>query len=98
MQRSELARVVGNRLNVPEDEINAVVTTLFKEIEEVLARGETVTIRGFGTFRPARIAGAQRPNPGTGVRMQFPPSLTARWKPAKRFRHRLNNRLRVGDT
>lgn len=92
MQRSDLVRHVCARLGLNEDLVDAVLTTAFEEMENGFVKGEPCLIRGWGAFRVVTLAGSNRPNPGTGVRTEFPSSLTVRWKPSPRLRARLNAR------
>ena len=66
MNKTELASSVATRTSVTRATADSAVAAVFATIAEALARGEKVSIAGFGTFatrsRPAR----QGRNPATG--------------------------------
>lgn len=57
--KKQLAEVVASNFNTTKEEASRIITTVFKSIVEIAASGETVGVRGFGTFskvnRKARV-------------------------------------------
>ncbi len=80
MNRSELARAVAERENLPRKRVEDVVRSLFDEIELSLRLKQPVTITGFGTFRADRQAPCLRRNPRTGEPVNVPAKFKARFK------------------
>ena len=66
MNKAALASYVAAETAVPKATADSVVSAVFTAVAEAHARGEKVTIAGFGTFaarsRPARLGR----NPATG--------------------------------
>ena len=58
---AEVAGRVAARTGVPEGEARVVVRTVLQAILGGLARGDTVQIRGFGTFGTRLARGRRRP-------------------------------------
>ena len=72
-------------------DVERIVTTIFDEITDALARGDRVELRGFGAFsvkqRNARIGR----NPRTGAVVQVAEKRIPFFKTGKLLRERLNN-------
>ncbi|MBO4312548.1 MAG: HU family DNA-binding protein [Desulfovibrionaceae bacterium] len=62
-----------------EKALNAVVETL----AEALAKGETVSLAGFGTFKISERAARKGRNPRTGQEIEIAASKTVRFVPGK---------------
>lgn len=71
-------------------DVEMIVSTIFNEITETLARGDRVELRGFGAFsvkhRPAR----QGRNPRTAEPVQVEEKYVPYFKTGKELRERLN--------
>ena len=91
MIKSELvARLTARYPHLYHRDVERIVTTIFGEIADALARGDRVELRGFGAFsvkhRPAR-AGR---NPRTGAHVPVDQKSVPFFKTGKEMRERLN--------
>ena len=86
VKKYELAARVADKLSVPKATADASVTALFEIIGEALARGESVSIPGFGTFSVKDRAARQGRNPRTGEAIEIAASKVASFKPGKGLR------------
>ena len=90
MNKSELSVHLAAETAVTRTTADNVVYALFATIAEALARGEKVSIPGFGTFgtrsRPAR----QGRNPATGESIAISASTTPTFKAGKTLRDSVN--------
>ena len=59
------------------------VEAVFDAITKTMARGEDVTITGFGTFRVAKSAARQGRNPKTGETIQIKASIKPKFRAGK---------------
>lgn len=84
----ENMRAVLPQLNIRQCETAANV--VLQSIAHALARGEDVTLTGFGTFRVARVAERRGRNPATGEPMTIPARKTARFKPCRSLLENMN--------
>ena len=86
MKKSDIASHVASDASLSRAAADAAVNAVFTAITDALAKGETVTITGFGTFstraRPAR----QGRNPRTGERIAIAASTAPTFKPGKTLR------------
>lgn len=91
MTKSELIqRIAELNPHLYHRDVERIVTTIFEEISEALARGDRVELRGFGAFsvkqRDARIGR----NPRTGAAVQVAEKHIPFFKTGKLLRERMN--------
>jgi len=86
LNKRELAERVAESTGSTKHLAIQAVETVFDEIQDAIARGEKVSIAGFGIFdrhnRPARTAR----NPATGATVQVPPTVIPKFRPGAGFR------------
>ncbi len=92
MTKSELIQHVAElNPHLYHRDVERIVTTIFEEISEALARGDRVELRGFGAFsvkqRDARIGR----NPRTGAAVQVAEKHIPFFKTGKLLRERMND-------
>lgn len=92
MTKSELiARLAEANPHLYQRDVERIVTTIFEEITNSLARGDRVELRGFGAFsvkeRGARIGR----NPRTGEAVNVAAKFIPYFKTGKQLRAKLNN-------
>ncbi len=82
MTRKELAKSVSEKTGLSKKDAEAAVAAVFASIKEALLSGETLTIRGFGTFSLRY----QRARKGriirTGETVLIPPRLRVYFDPS----------------
>ena len=90
MNKTELASSVATRASVTKATADSAVAAVFATIAEALARGEKVSIAGFGTFatrsRPAR----RGRNPATGESIAIAAATAPSFNAGKTLRDALN--------
>ena len=92
MIKSELVLKVAEKYpHLYQRDVEKIVSSIFDEITEALARGDRVELRGFGAFaaktREARIGR----NPRTGETVAIADKRTPSFKTGKELRQRLNS-------
>jgi DNA-binding protein HU-beta len=86
VNRSDLIARMTERLGGDRAAAAAAVSGVLEEIETAVARGERVTLTGFGTFdRRARAARTAR-NPRTGDAVRVDASVVPFFRPAAGFK------------
>ena len=91
MIKSELVqKLADENPNLFYRDIERIVSIVFDEVSDALARGERVELRGFGAFsvkhRPARVGR----NPRSGEAVQIDEKWSPFFKSGKELRDRLN--------
>ncbi len=67
-----------------------ILEIIFSEISDALSRGESVEIRGFGTYKTVKRKARFGRNPKNSQLVQIPEKNAIRWKIGKTFFNRLN--------
>lgn len=92
MTKSELISIlVAKQPQLQPRDVELAVKELLEQMSAVLASGERIEVRGFGSFslhyRPPRIGR----NPKTGASVHVPDKYVPHFKPGKELRERVNN-------
>jgi DNA-binding protein HU-beta len=83
VEKKDLVRAVAAKLAAEDATVATVVDTFLEEIYQALKRGESVSLRDFGSFyvRPERDSWVFRFNPSQRLRSLFGWSSTYRGTP-----------------
>src|SRR5271163_3755611 len=92
MTKSELVqKLADGNPHLYQRDVEVIVTAIFDEITNALARGDRVELRGFGAFsvkhRDARVGR----NPRTGAHVEVNEKVVPFFKTGKEMRERLND-------
>ncbi len=91
MTKSELILKLAERNpHLYQRDVEKIVTTIFDEITEALARGDRVELRGFGAFSVKRRDARTGRNPRTGEAVDVHEKFIPFFKTGKQLRERLN--------
>jgi len=92
MTKSELIeRLSLSQQHLAYADVEMAVKTLLEQMSQMLATGDRIEVRGFGSFslhyRPPRMGR----NPKTGEAVALPGKHVPHFKPGKELRERVNN-------
>jgi DNA-binding protein HU-beta len=73
MTKADLLKNVRAKAEVTQATTEKVVDAVFATIKEVLEKGESFTLIGFGTLKVAERAARTGRNPRTGGKRSLPP-------------------------
>ena len=91
MTKSELIQIIADRNpHLYHRDVERIVSTIFDEISEALARGNRVELRGFGAFSVKQRDSRVGRNPRTGAAVQVSEKHIPFFKTGKQLRERLN--------
>jgi integration host factor subunit beta len=91
MTKSELIEKVVESHGVLNMKVSEMlVNTVFDSIEEALASGDKVEIRGFGSFTIRERIGREARNPKSGELVRIPSKKTPFFKTGKELKERVN--------
>jgi DNA-binding protein HU-beta len=85
MDKRELAILVARRTGNVKADVELIIGEAIKAIRELMVNGETVTIRGFGTFKSTRYKAQRFTQPRTGEWYEKPPRRVPTFYPVKGF-------------
>lgn len=91
MVKSELImRLAELNPHLYQRDIERIVSTVFEEVSQALARGDRVELRGFGAFSVKRRASRVARNPRTGAAVSVAEKHVPFFKTGKELRLSLN--------
>ena len=90
MNKSDLAGEIAETTGYTRAEVTRLVELVFGGVTGALARGEEVSISGFGIFRCTQRPAGEGHNPRTGEPIQIAAVRSAKLRPAKALREALN--------
>ena len=83
MNKSELVEKVAHGAGISKAAAGNAIDAFVQSISDALAKGDQVTLVGFGTFSVAERAGRKGRNPRTGEEIQINASKTPKFKAGK---------------
>ncbi len=94
MTKSELIEYITEKQNqLPMRDVELAVKLLLDYMSEILAAGERIEIRGFGSFSLHYRAPRIGRNPKTGENVELEGKYVPHFKPGKEMRDRVNESL-----
>ncbi|RLD15681.1 DNA-binding protein HU [candidate division KSB1 bacterium] len=72
MTKQELVTKIAEDANLSKRAAEDALTAFIKAVKESLAKGESVSLVGFGTFSVSERAARKGRNPQTGAEIQIP--------------------------
>jgi len=91
MNKSQLIEALAKQEGLTIKKAEMVVNTFFGSIEEALANGDRVEIRGFGSFKVKRYDGYQGRNPKTGEVIKVSRKKLPFFKVGKELKERVDS-------
>ena len=90
MRKADLANDIFEKLGIPRKEASAIFETTLNIIKEVLNKGETVKIAGFGNFVVRNKRARKGRNPKTGEEIGITPRKVVTFRPSQVFKKFVN--------
>lgn len=91
MNTADLAEKLATNHDLPKNKAKQILEAAFTSVAEAVARGEEVSIPGFGKFKAADRPARDGRNPATGQAIQIAASRKLAFAPAKQLKDRLNH-------
>jgi len=91
MVKSELIKKLCDMWpNMLRKDMEKIFEIVFSEITKALSKGESIEIRGFGTYKIRRKKARIGRNPKNSEAVSIPEKNSIKWKMSKTFFSRLN--------
>ena len=71
MNKSELVEVAAQEAGITKAAADKALSAIIAAVVKTVAQGESVTLVGFGTFKPAQRAARTGKNPKTGATLNI---------------------------
>ncbi|MCY3629567.1 MAG: integration host factor subunit beta [Bacteroidota bacterium] len=99
MTKSDLVTKVSQEIGpkITKMECNSVVDILLSSITEALEQGNSIEIRGFGTFKVHERKARMGRNPNTGEPVAVPARRVPVFTPSRIFRNRVDQADSTGS-
>jgi DNA-binding protein HU-beta len=91
MNKGELIDQIAAKASITKKDADIVLTALLDTILETVAKGEKVTLVGFGTFEVRDRAAREGRNPATGATIQIPATKVPAFSAGKLFKDKVVN-------
>ena len=90
MNKEELVQEISKKAKVTQKEAADVLSALVETVEKSVAKGQKVTLVGFGTFEPRKRAARNGRNPQTGKEIKIPAKTVPVFSAGKKFKEVVN--------
>lgn len=90
MNKSELIEELSQRVDIPHREATAITNTVIDTMTAALSKGDSIEIRGFGSFIVKKYESYEGRNPKTGKKIKVKPKKLPFFKVGKDLRERVN--------
>ena len=90
MNKEELVQEVAKKAKVTQKEAANVINELMDIVQKTVAKGEKVTLVGFGTFEARKRAARTGRNPQTGKAIDIPAKTAPVFSAGKKFKEVVN--------
>lgn len=92
MNKSELIEALAEKINLPIREAGSITNALIETMSEALSNGDSIEIRGFGSFIVKEYGSYTGRNPKTGEKIKVSPKKLPFFKVGKDLREQVNVR------
>lgn len=86
MNKEELVQEVAKKAKVTQKEAANVINELMDIVQKTVAKGEKVTLVGFGTFEARKRAARTGRNPQTGAAIKIDAKVVPAFTAGKKFK------------
>ncbi|HBM49589.1 MULTISPECIES: HU family DNA-binding protein [unclassified Marinobacter] len=83
MRKPELAAAIADQTGLTREKASDVISAFTSQISAATAKGDDVTLIGFGTFNVRKREARTGRNPQTGASIEIPASKTVGFKAGK---------------
>lgn len=90
MNKSELIENLAQEMSLPHREASAITNTIIDTMTDALGNGDSIEIRGFGSFVIKHYNSYEGRNPKTGKKIKVKPKKLPFFKVGKDLRERVN--------
>jgi len=90
MNKSELIEALAEEINIPLREASSATNTILDAMIEALATGNSIEIRGFGSFVVKEYGSYYGRNPKTGEKIEVAPKKLPFFKVGKELKEMVN--------
>lgn len=98
MNKQDLVASLSAQLDLSKREAGTAIDTVFDSIARAVAKGEKVSIPGFGSFERRKRAARTARNPQTGAAIKVPATSVPAFKAGKGFKESVAGKKKSAAT
>ena len=91
MKKTEIISVLAESTGLTKADVEKVYNATFELFKEELAKGNKISVSGFGTFDISERAEREGRNPQTGETIKIAASKSVKFKSGKELKEKVNN-------
>lgn len=91
MKKTEIISVLAESTGLTKTDVEKVYNETFELFKEELAKGNKISVSGFGTFDISERAEREGRNPQTGETIKIAASKSVKFKAGKELKEKVNN-------
>ena len=92
MTKAEIVEHIAQMTGLTKTDTALVVEGMIETLKEALIEGQTIEIRGFGTFKIKQRAARRARNPRTGEPVDIPAKYVPTFKPSRELKDAVSDR------
>ena len=96
MNKSELIDAIAGKTGLPKTETDQTLNAFLETVVDTVAQGDSVTLVGFGTFKPAHREARAGRNPATGASITIAATTVAKFAPGTVFKTKVAEAAQAG--
>jgi len=85
LTKLELVKTISQRTGIERQDVTAVLESMMNNVKEFVAEGETIYLRGFGSFGPKLRAKKTARNISNNTTIIIPEHTAPQFKPSRSF-------------
>src|SRR5574343_2020138 len=86
MNKSELVEVAAKEAGITKAAADKALAAIVGAVVDAVAKGDSVTLVGFGTFKSSKRAARTGKNPKTGAALNIPETVVPKFSPGSGFK------------
>ncbi|MER0171364.1 MAG: HU family DNA-binding protein [Nitrosomonas sp.] len=86
MNKTEMIEEIASRANLTKADAARAVNAVLDTIVEAVAKGDDVTLPGFGSFKSVQRAAREGKNPKTGEKLQIAATIAPKFSAGATFK------------
>ena len=91
MNKTDLAKDMATRMSIPKQDVLLFINTFQASLTALLKEGDSLCLKGFGTFNLWQQQERAGRNPKTGVGCMIQPRTSVKFRPGKDLLDTLND-------
>lgn len=92
MNKQDLVSAMSEKSGLPKKVSEFAINSFVESISDALAKGESVQLIGFGTFKVSKRNARKGRNPQTGKEIKIAAKKVAQFKAGKALSEKVNNK------